>query len=81
LQIFEQLGLKKSFRAVQAQHTYIVDLNRTEAEIVQSFDKDTRNLVRRSAREGVTVERFDTLERQKGLRTFHNLYFAASEHC
>lgn len=80
LGIFEQLGLKQSFRSVQAEHTYIVDLNRSEAEIVQSFDKDTRNLVRRSAREGITVERFDTLERQKGLRTFHNLYLAAAEH-
>jgi lipid II:glycine glycyltransferase (peptidoglycan interpeptide bridge formation enzyme) len=80
LTMFDQLGLKPSFRSVQAQHTYIVDLRPDEMAIMQSFDKDTRNLVRRSAREGVVVDRFSDAAEHKGLRTFHNLYLAASEH-
>lgn len=79
-QLFMAAGLKPSFKSVQAQHTYIVDLSQTEAAIMESFDKDTRNLVRRSAREGVVVDSYTEAGEQKGLRTFHNLYMAAAEH-
>jgi peptidoglycan pentaglycine glycine transferase (the first glycine) len=78
--IFRQLGLKQSFRSVQARHTYMVDLQPSDSDILQTFDKDTRNLVRRSAREGVIVDRFSEPNDHKGLRTFHNLYLAAAEH-
>jgi peptidoglycan pentaglycine glycine transferase (the first glycine) len=77
--ILAEVGLRPSFKAVQAQHTYVVDLIRSEAAILESFDKDTRNLVRRAAKEGVTVERFAKPDEHKALRTFHNLYMAASE--
>ncbi len=77
--LLEQLGLKRSFQSVQSQHTFVVDLRREELEIIQSFDKDTRNLVRRSAREGVVVDKYAKLDEQKHLRTFHNLYLAAAD--
>lgn len=78
--MLQGVGLKPSFKSVQAQHTYIVDLTRTEEEIINSFDKDTRNLVRRSAREGVMVDAYTQPDDQKALRTFHNLYMAAVDH-
>lgn len=73
------VGLRPSFRSVQAQHTYVVDLSQPEAAIFDSFDKDTRNLVRRSAREQVVVDRISEQNQHKELRLFHNLYMAASE--
>jgi lipid II:glycine glycyltransferase (peptidoglycan interpeptide bridge formation enzyme) len=77
--LLTQLGLRPSFQAVQSQHTFVVDLQPTEMEILQLFDKDTRNLVRRSAREGVMVDKYIKVEDHKGLRTFHNLYLAAAD--
>jgi lipid II:glycine glycyltransferase (peptidoglycan interpeptide bridge formation enzyme) len=78
--LLKELGLRASFKSVQAQHTYVVDLAPEEAAILNSFDKDTRNLVRRSAREGVVVDCSGDVDEHKLLRTFHNLYMAAAEH-
>lgn len=73
------LGLKLSPYTVQMKYTWIVDLRPGDADILQSFDKDTRNLVRRAAREGVVVDYFGEAKDVKELRVFHNMYLTTSE--
>jgi peptidoglycan pentaglycine glycine transferase (the first glycine) len=75
----KELGFKPSFRSVQMRHTRIVDLQPNEVDILNAFDKDTRNLVRRAAKEGVTVEAFTGADDVKAVRTFHNMYMTTSE--
>jgi lipid II:glycine glycyltransferase (peptidoglycan interpeptide bridge formation enzyme) len=75
----EQLGLRQSFRSVQMRHTRMVDLRPSEADIMATFDKDTRNLVRRAAKEGVVVDKFNDVHETKGLRAFHNMYAITAE--
>lgn len=76
---FKNLGLKPSNHSIQMRYTRIIDLRPNEADILQSFDKDTRNLVRRAAREGVIVDHFDSIDNVKELRVFHNMYLTTSE--
>lgn len=75
----QQLHLKPATQAIQTQYTSIVSLQGSDADLLNSFDKDTRNLIRRSAREGVIVDCFTATDDTKHLRTFHNLYMATSE--
>lgn len=79
LEVFGKLGLVQSTHSIQMRYTRIIDLNPSDADILQSFDKDTRNLVRRAAREGVVVDHFDAKDEVKPLRTFHNMYVTTSE--
>lgn len=76
---FNRLGLKASSHSVQMRYTRIVDLQPSESDILLSFDKDTRNLVRRAAKEGVVVDHFDSVDAVKELRVFHNMYLTTSE--
>ncbi len=79
IKIFNQLGLKASSHSIQMRYTRIVNLQPSDADILQSFDKDTRNLVRRAAREGVVVDHYDSTDNVKELRAFHNMYLTTSE--
>ena len=77
-EMFARLGLAQSDRTVQMKYTRVIDLRPSEADILGSFDKDTRNLVRRAAKEGVVVDRFSEAADVKPLRTFHNMYLATA---
>ena len=55
-EMFARLGLAQSDRTVQMKYTRVIDLRPSEADILGSFVKDTRNLVRRATKEGVVVD-------------------------
>jgi lipid II:glycine glycyltransferase (peptidoglycan interpeptide bridge formation enzyme) len=54
--VMTELGFTATARQVQMPSTRILDLRGGVDELRPSWDKDTRNLVRRAAREGVAVE-------------------------
>jgi len=53
----QNLNFLPYFKSIQPKHTSVVDLSRTEEEIIASFEKDTRNSVHRAEREGVIVKK------------------------
>jgi len=53
--IFTDLGFKNSAIHVSAEKTLVLDLNKTEEEILSQMRKTTRNLIRRAEKEGVKV--------------------------
>ncbi len=77
--IFDQLHLKHNSHPIQMQYTRTIPLQGSDADVLASFDKDTRNLVRRAAKEGVVVDHFDQADDTKGLRTFHNMYLSTAD--
>lgn len=54
--VIASLGFETGRRHVQMPSTRVIDLGRGPEAVRAGFDKDTRNLIRRSAREGVEVE-------------------------
>ena len=76
--MLSQLGLVPSSHSIQMRYTRIVDLQPPIADILKSFDKDTRNLVRRAAKEGVVVDHYNSVKDVKPLRAFHNMYAATA---
>jgi lipid II:glycine glycyltransferase (peptidoglycan interpeptide bridge formation enzyme) len=73
----EQRGLRPARVDLQARTTRVLDLRDGPDALLASFDKDTRNLVRRSVREGVTARVFRGTDHD-AYRTFAELLAATS---
>ena len=62
----------------QAELTRLVDLNRTEKELLSEMKKNTRYEMRRAEREGVVIEKISNIKKQKekdnAFQTFLDLY-------
>ena len=57
LQLLANLGLKKSPMHLAAEHTVIIDLDKSEDELLADMRRQTRYEVRRAAKQGITVEK------------------------
>jgi peptidoglycan pentaglycine glycine transferase (the first glycine) len=73
----ERRGLRPARVDLQARTTRILDLRRGPDALLASFDKDTRNLLRRAGREGVTAQVFRDAD-QDAYRAFAELLAATS---
>ena len=57
LKILEKLGLKKSPMHLAAEHTVMIDLSKSEEELLADMRRQTRYEVRRADKVGITVSR------------------------
>jgi peptidoglycan pentaglycine glycine transferase (the first glycine) len=73
----ERRGLRSARVDLQARTTRILDLRRGPDALLASFDKDTRNLLRRAGREGVTAQVFRDAD-QDAYHSFADLLAATS---
>lgn len=55
LKLLEKLGLKKSPMHLAAEHTVMIDLSKTEEELLANMRRQTRYEVRRADKVGITV--------------------------
>ena len=62
LQILAGLGFKKSPMHLAAEHTVVLDLTRSEEEMLSSMRRQTRYEVRRGMKMGIKVERLNSKE-------------------
>ncbi|MBO7132430.1 peptidoglycan bridge formation glycyltransferase FemA/FemB family protein [Candidatus Saccharibacteria bacterium] len=62
LAILESLGLKKSPMHLAAEHTVIIDLKKSEEELLAGMRRQTRYEVRRAEKLGITVEKGNSEE-------------------
>lgn len=62
LKLLEKLGLKKSPMHLAAEHTVMIDLTRTEEEMLADMRRQTRYEVRRADKMGIIVERGESEE-------------------
>lgn len=69
-QIMHTIRAKESLIHVTADHTTIVDLNRTEDELLSAMRQQTRYEIRRSEKRGINVTRVASLE---NIERFHAL--------
>lgn len=58
-ELFVKLGFREAPMHMHAELTWVLDISKSEEEILQEMRKTTRNLVRRGEREGVEVFRGD----------------------
>ena len=68
LQILAELGLKKAPMHLAAEHTVIIDLNKSEDELLANMRRQTRYEVRRAVKQGITVEKSNSEEMFKEFR-------------
>ena len=62
LKILESLGLKKSPMHLAAEHTVIIDLSKSEEELLAEMRRQTRYDVRRAEKLGIKVEKSNSEE-------------------
>ena len=62
LQILAKLGLKKAPMHLAAEHTVIIDLTKSEDELLANMRRQTRYEVRRAGKQGITVEKSNSEE-------------------
>lgn len=62
LAILEKRGLKKSPMHLAAEHTVIIDLKKSEDELLAEMRRQTRYEVRRAGKLGITVEKSNSKE-------------------
>lgn len=62
LQLLADMGLKKSPMHLAAEHTVMIDLTKSEDEMLASMRRQTRYEVRRSSKQGITVEKDNSEE-------------------
>ena len=60
LQILEGMGFKKSPMHLAAEHTVMIDLSKTEEELLSNMRRQTRYEVRRAEKVGISVVRDDS---------------------
>lgn len=70
------LGLKKSPMHLAAEHTVMIDLGLTEAELLAGMRRQTRYEVRRTDKLGITVDKSNTEEMFK---EFHKVQMATAK--
>lgn len=68
LEILAGLGLKKAPMHLAAEHTVIIDLTKSEDELLANMRRQTRYEVRRAAKQGITVEKSNSEEIFKEFR-------------
>lgn len=68
LRILADLGLKKSPMHLAAEHTVIVDLTKSEEELLSNMRRQTRYEVRRASKQGIIVEKNNSEETFKEFR-------------
>lgn len=71
LQLLNEVGFKKSFEEVQAQHTILLDLTKSPDELLAAMPKKGRYSIKLAERKGVTVREAGLTE---GLDRFWRLY-------
>ncbi len=69
---FKKLGLVKSAKNILDPHTFILDLKKTESELMESFHSKTRYNIRLADRKGVKISEEST---PTGLAIFTKLLF------
>ncbi len=62
LQLLDKLGLKKSPMHLAAEHTVIIDLTKSEDELLANMRRQTRYDVRRASKQGITIEKSNNEE-------------------
>lgn len=62
LQLLADVGLKKSPMHLAAEHTVMIDLTKSEDEMLASMRRQTRYEVRRAGKQGITVEKDNSEE-------------------
>jgi len=65
--LFRKIGLRDAPSHMHAELTWVLDISKTEEELLEGMRKTTRNLIRRGEREGVKVS-------QGALGEFYSLY-------
>lgn len=60
LQSLAELGLKKAPMHLAAEHTVMIDLDRSEDELLANMRRQTRYEVRRAGKQGIMVEKSNT---------------------
>ena len=70
LKLLKSLGLKPSPMHLAAEHTVIIDLNRTEEELLADMRRQTRYEVKRAEKQEITVK---TNNSEKTFREFHTV--------
>ena len=70
LQLLADLGLKKSPMHLAAEHTVIIDLTKSEDELLANMRRQTRYEVRRAAKQGITVEK---MQGEEIFKEFHKV--------
>lgn len=68
LQLLADLGLKKSPMHLAAEHTVIIDLTKSENELLANMRRQTRYEVRRAGKQGIKVEKSQSEEIFKEFR-------------
>lgn len=72
--MLKKIGFKRVNPSIQPQHTTIVDLKKTEEELLSTFEKDTRYSIRRAYKEEVEVKEFKNPLNNQPLKEFYSLY-------
>ena len=70
LKLLENLGLKKSPMHLAAEHTVMLDLNRSEVDLLADMRRQTRYEVRRADKLGVVVEKSNS---EETFKEFHRV--------
>lgn len=70
LKLLENIGLKKSPMHLAAEHTVIIDLTKSEEELLANMRRQTRYEVRRSGKLGITVTKSRS---EEIFREFHKI--------
>ena len=75
--VFTDLGFKKAPIYMHAETTWELPLiNKTDEELLSAMRKTTRYLIKKAARDGVSIEKTDD---PKALKVFYNLYLQTAK--
>lgn len=76
LKLLSDLGLKKSPMHLAAEHTVMLDLKKSEDELLADMRRQTRYEVRRAEKFGITVEKSDS---EEIFKEFHKIQAATAK--
>ena len=75
-ELLDGLGLKKSPMHLHAEHTVIIDLTKSEDELLKNLRRQTRYEVRQAAKKGIIVERSNS---EEIFREFHSVQLTTAK--
>ena len=78
-EILSRIGFIKVKTAIQPQHTLIVDLKKTEEELLMSFEKDTRYSIRKAEKEEVEIKEVVNPLNLQPIKEFYQLYHVTTQ--
>ncbi|MBR3229175.1 peptidoglycan bridge formation glycyltransferase FemA/FemB family protein [Candidatus Saccharibacteria bacterium] len=76
LKLLENLGLKKSPMHLAAEHTVMIDLQKTEDELLANMRRQTRYEVRRATKQNIKVEKSNS---EEIFKEFHKVQVATAK--